>query len=141
MEGNSTFGIHPAHFIILNMKTTLLFVFSCAAPILCGLLPRLNPRVDDTPWRDITCDHGSLSDAKNNPFDLWNDAKATQAFAECYDAFKKDTSGIGFSNFAANCFHSRPGINCGQLDNPNCEVAVACGQNDAPNAEVNSPAG
>jgi hypothetical protein len=46
-----------------------------------------------------------------------------------------------FSNYAADFFHARMATNCGDLDNPNCEVAISCGQGDAPNADVNSPAG
>lgn len=125
------------------MKSFSFLAISFATPILGGPLPQLIPRADDRNWRDIPCDYGSLSDARNDPFDQWNDAKASEAFSDAYNQYMKDNDQyLGFSNSIANYFHTVPGINCGTLGaTSGCNQPLVCGQGAQENAYVASPAG
>jgi hypothetical protein len=123
------------------MWSNFIFTLLLATPTLGGALQQHAPRVDDTEWRNVKCDHGALGSAQSDPFVMWNDAKATEGWSDCYEEYINNRSSIGFSNFVADYFHARPNINCGALDNANCEVTVNCGQSTSESAPINSPAG
>lgn len=133
------------------MKSFFILVLPAATPVVGGPLGLLAPRTafqeNTDGWRDVMCDYGSLSSAiRSDPWDLWNDAKASVAWMDLQMEYGNNKTlephiyeNTSFTTFMADYFHARISLECGQLDNANCEVTVGCGQR-GPNAQVVAPA-
>lgn len=147
-----TIDVNPYPLIFHSMKSVYLFAISFATPIL-GALPDLTKLPDvledisklpdeEAAWKKVTCDHGSLTSKFNDPFEQWNDAKASEAFADAYNNYKdKKHEQYGFTSSLFDFFHANPTINCQDPLDVGCSSGTECGQADWPNAVVSAPAG